>query len=125
MPLASRVERMEAEVQVLVAVRLSARWSAKPLVLGQESSTRLVPGTGRIAISGRDSTVKLLHVGKLPCGVSIVIGPVVALGGTIVVICRSVNAAFVPWVKSAGTPFNRTRVAPVKLVPFSVRLWPG
>src|SRR5262245_35721244 len=123
MPSSSRVERTEALAQVVVAVRLSARCNVKPLVLGQDSSTKLVPGTVRMAMSGRASTVKLLLLVTLPCGVSIVIGPVLALSGTVAVNCRSVKAALVLKENAAGVPLNSTRVAPVKFVPLSVTFW--
>src|SRR6185369_8892448 len=86
MPLVSRAETTNAVVQTLVGLRLSARCRPKPALEGQESSTRL-PGKARPVILGKGNTVKLLVVVKLPCGVSIVIEPVMASAGTVAVSC--------------------------------------
>jgi len=94
-PLVSPVEMNEAPDQVALVDGLSARCTMKPLVLSQESSTRLVPGTARIASKGRTKTVKLLVVVMLPCGVSMVMGPVVASDGTVAVRVKSRKAALV------------------------------
>ena len=118
--MAIRTERIDAAVQVDVALRVSARCREKVAVDGQESSTRLVAGKVWIANLGNVSTVNGPAVVKLPCGVSMVMGPVMASAGTTVVNCRSVRAAFVLKTKTAGTPLKSTRVAPVKLVPLNV-----
>jgi len=70
-------------------------------------------------------TAKLPVVVKLPCGVSIVIGPVVACGGTVTVSWRSVNAALVLKAKTADTPLKSTRLALMKLLPLIVIACPG
>src|ERR1051326_6306025 len=56
-------------------------------------------------------TVKRVVVTKGPPGVVMVMGPVVAPAGTVVVIVPEVST-----VKAAATPLNETAVAPVKPV---------
>src|SRR6185369_4969581 len=72
----------------------------------------------KLSIFGK--TVKLRGLGKLPAGVTTVIGPVVAPAGTTAAISCGETS-----VNTALTPLNRTAVAPVKLVPLIVTLVPA
>ena len=60
----------------------------------------------------------------LPCAVSMVIVPVVAVSGTVAMIWNSALVASA-LLKVALTPLNSTRFAPRKSVPVSVMVWPG
>ena len=68
---------------------------------------------------GRNMTVKLVALLAVPAAVIMVMSPVLAPAGTIVVI---VVAVFT--VKAADVPLNVTAVAPVKLAPLIVTLVP-
>src|SRR5687768_3265921 len=116
MPSATREDKIVAPTQTEVDVRLSARCSAKPLMAGQESSTFLSDNE-RMLKAGRTKRLKLLVVVALPCGVSMVMGPVVAFRGTVTTSCRSRKFPFVEGRKSADAPLNFTPVAPVKFAP--------
>src|SRR5688572_7349388 len=124
MPSVTREDKIVAPTQTEVDARLSARCSAKPLMAGHESST-VLSGNERMVKVGRIKRLKLLAVVVLPCGVSMVIEPVMAFSGTVAVSCRSLNAGLILGVKTAGTPLKSTRVAPVKFVPVKMIVWPG
>ena len=63
----------------------------------------------------RGATVKLVALVAVPLGVVTVIGPVVALPGTVIVICVPEST-----VKGAVRPLSLTEVAPLKFVPVMV-----
>ena len=75
-------------------------------------------------VSGGGNTWNDVVVVALPCGVTIVIGPEMASGGTIAVMRRS-TLLVGAFVKLAFAPLKRTPVAPVKLVPVTVTFAPG
>src|SRR5262249_48067733 len=80
-------------------------------------SGRLV--TAAQGLTSNPRTVKGTELVALPAGVVTLIGPVVALGGTVALICVSEVT-----VKEAGVPLKATAVVPVKRAPLVVTLVP-
>src|SRR5688572_11865289 len=76
----------------------------------------LAPGDPSVGakpvIVGGPTTMKLVALAAVPSGVTTVIGPLVALDGTIVCTAESETTA-----NSAERPLNLTAVVPVKLAP--------
>jgi len=92
------------------------------LVAGQAISSPLAPVNRMVRDGG--STWNETVLVALPCGVTMVIGPDIASGGTIAVMRRS--RLFVrAFVKVPLAPLKRMLVAPVKLVPVSATFEPG
>ena len=81
--------------------------------------TAPLPGVKLVIVGAAAETVKFVLLLAVPPGAVTPIGPVVALAGTVAVIC-------VPefTVKTALVPLKVTAVAPVKLVPVRVTLVP-
>src|SRR6266404_6030932 len=69
-------------------------------------------------------TLNVLILVTVPCGVTTLIGPEMALGGTTALMVRSWKLARA-LVKVALAPLNSTPAAPVKFVPVRVTLVPG
>ncbi len=106
-------------VTVVAAVPLNVTVDA-PVKLAPLIVT-LVPITplAGVKLVIRGATVKLVALVAVPPGVVTAIGPVVALPGTVIVIC-------VPelTVKGAVRPLSLTEVAPLKFVPVMVTVTP-
>ena len=68
----------------------------------------------------RGATVKLAALVAVPAGVVTAIGPVVALPGTVIMVCVPPELT----VKAAASPLSLTEVAPVNAVPVIVTLAP-
>src|SRR5262245_4965379 len=85
-------------------------------------TTTLAPTTPLVGANPviRGATAKLVALVAVPPGVVTLMGPVVAFGGTVAVIC-----VLPLTVKAAARPLNFTAVAPVKARPEIVMAVPG
>jgi hypothetical protein len=87
-------------------------------VMVTDTPTGPLGGLSLVMIGDDPVTVKLAVEVPVPDGVVTEIGPLVAAGGTVAVIC--VELLMVK--EAAGVPLNLTAVAPVKFVPVIVTL---
>jgi hypothetical protein len=119
----------DGTVAVILLVLLKVDVAETPLKLTEVAPVKLAPEIATLVPTGPLVGVKLVirsatrkvngAVVAVPAGFVTLIGPVVALAGTVAVICVFESTPYV-----AATPLNLTAVVPEKLTPVMTTLAP-